>query len=305
MKIDKKNRTLLALLLVIVVLGACYLGIKAYNQNQKEAAALEEEANKIYMTNVENAALLRYDIGNGEMAFESEDDVWVVQDDPDFPLAQTYVQAIVAEFGNLQAERKLEDGDELACYGLDEPAYWIELTDEDGTATLIRVGDPTSEDYTSFYAMVNEDETVYTISSTSLDYLDYALEDMAQLDMMPTIGSGNLLRETITADGESVTYDAENDDDAEAIAKVAGGLGALSLDTEADYSVSDEDLAQYGLDETSRITVEAVYTNDEEEETVTLFFGGESGQDTTYVMIGESCIVYEVTTEICQNVLNQ
>ena len=46
---------------------------------------------------------------------------------------------------------------------------------------------------------------------------------------------------------------------------MAGGLGAVTLSEAADYSVSDEDLRSFGLDEESRITVEAVYTDDGEE----------------------------------------
>ena len=59
---------------------------------------------------------------------------------------------------------------------------------------------------------------------------------------------------------------------------MAGGLCAVTLSEAADYSVSDEDLRSFGLDEESRITVEAVYT--------------------------DSRIVYLISDEICQNILN-
>ena len=36
---------------------------------------------------------------------------------------------------------------------------------------------------------------------------------------------------------------------------MAGGLGAVTLSEAADYSVSDEDLRSFGLDEESRITL--------------------------------------------------
>ena len=77
---------------------------------------------------------------------------------------------------------------------------------------------------------------------------------MAQLDDYPSIGSGNLLKEVITQNGETTTYDSENEDQTEDIAAVAGGLGAVTLSEAADYSVEDKDLAGFGLDENTRIT---------------------------------------------------
>lgn len=108
----------------------------------------------------------------------------------------------------------------------------------------------------------------------------------------------------ITRNGETTTYDSEDDDQQEEIAAVAGGLGAVTLSEAADYSVADEDLAGFGLDEASRITVEATYTEDGEENLLTLYIGGEDGSGNRYMMINESKIVYLISDEICGNILN-
>ena len=63
---------------------------------------------------------------------------------------------------------------------------------------------------------------------------------MAQLDDYPSIGSGNLVKEVITQNGETTTYDSEDEDQAEDIAAVAGGLGRSDTSEAADYSVEDE-----------------------------------------------------------------
>ena len=65
-----------------------------------------------------------------------------------------------------------------------------------------------------------------------------------------------------------------------------------------------DDLADYGLDEASRITVEAVYTEDEEEKALTLYIGDEDEDGNRYVMINDSRIVYLISDEVCQNILN-
>ena len=138
-----------------------------------------------------------------------------------------------------------------------------------------------------------------------LDDFKTELSDFAQLDEYPSIGSGNLKKEVITENGTTTTYDSENEDQEEEIAAVAGGLGAVSLTTVADYSVEDADLAGYGLDEASRITVEATYTKNEDEKTMKMYIGSDDGNGNRYVMLDGSKIVYQISDEVCKNILNQ
>ena len=73
----------------------------------------------------------------------------------------------------------------------------------------------------------------------------------------------------------------------------------------ADRELTDGDaLEDYGLDEASRITVEATYTKDDEENLLRLYIGGEDGNGNRYVMVNDSRIVYLISTEICDNILN-
>ena len=182
-----------------------------------------------------------------------------------------------------------------------DPVYTLEYTDADGNVTELLFGNMAGDDY---YVMKSRSDTVYTVASSVIDPFNYALDDMAQLDDYPSIGSGNLVKEVITQDGGTTTYDSENDDQAEDIAAVAGGLGAVTLSEAADYSVEDEDLDMYGLDGTSRITVEATYTQDDEDQLLTLYIGNEDGNGNRYVMINDSRIVYLISDEICDNILN-
>ena len=245
---------------------------------------------------------VKYDLGTGEMNFEKDGDTWYYTVDKDFPLRQSYPKTVADAMGQLSADRELEDTDALEEYGLDHPTYTVTLTDEDGTVTTIKVGNATGNDY---YATVDDTEKVYTIPATSLDDIQTELDQITQLDTYPSIGSGNLKKEVITQNGETTTYDSENENQAEDVAAVAGGLGAVKLSEAADYSVDDADLAGYGLDDTSRITVEVTYTSDDEDQTMTLYIGGENGSGDRYVMMNDSRIVYLISDEICNNILNQ
>lgn len=299
----KKRKALFLLLGVLILLLAAYFALSYWNKGREEKEAEEAEASKIYVTDIgsDDITAISYNVGNGDMEFEKEDGTWYYTADRDFPLTQSYPENAAEAMGRLEADRELTDGDKLADYGLEDPAYTVQLTQSDGTVTDICFGNTTGDCY---YVTAGDTGVVYTVSATVIEDLNYTLDDMAQLDEYPGIGSGNLVKEVITENGESTTYDSENEDQSEDIAAVAGGLGAVALSEAADYSVEDEDLAGYGLDEASRITVEATYTQDEEEKVLTLYLGGEDGEGNRYVMLNDSRIVYLISDEICNNILN-
>ncbi len=298
---DKKKKRFLYLLLILPLLLLVLVLMKRYNKGQEEKQEAEKEAATVYATDMEEMDSVSYAAGDSEFTFEKKEGTWIYRQDPDFPLAQTYPQQIASTFGKLTALRELKDGDELEDYGLDEPAYTVHLTGTDGAEIDLRIGNAVDD----AYYMYNETtDKIYTVSSTAIETLEPALEEMAQLDDYPNIGSGNLKKEVITRNGETITYDSENDDDARNIAAVAGGLGAVSLGQAADYSVEDEDLEGFGLDEKARTTVEASYTRDEEEQLLTLYIGSEDGNGNRYVMMNDSRIVYLISAEVCSNILN-
>ena len=299
----KKNRGVLILVIVLVLLLAVYFGLRAWNASQEEKAEAEQEAVTVHVTDTaaEDIVSLKFNVGNGDLEFSKEDGQWYYTPDKDFPLQQSYPEDMAEAAGSITADRELTDGDSLDAYGLDDPAYTVEYTDAEGNVTELLFGDMTGDDY---YAMISGSDTVYTVGGSEIEALNYSLEDMAQLDDYPSIGSGNLVKEVITQNGETTTYNSEDEDQAEDIAAVAGGLGAVTLSEAADYSVEDEDLDMYGLDEVSRITVEATYTQDDEEQLLTLYIGNEDGNGNRYVMLNDSRIVYLISDEICDNILN-
>ena len=303
---NKKKKQMFLLISILVLLLAVLFVIKTAAQKQEEENAREEEASVVYINQMDNIVGISYDAGNGEMVFEKSEDVWTYVPDPDFPLNSSYPENIVYDFSALAAERELEGADDPADYGIDEPLYTITLTDTEKGEETLYFGDMSGDNY---YVMAESTGKIYTVSSTVLTNLDYTLEEMAKLDELPSIGSGNLVKEEIIRDGESTVYDSENEDDTENIAAVAGGLGALTLSEAADYSVEDEDLAEFGLDEASRITVKATYTTGSEEEKeeniFILYMGDEDGNGNRYVMVEDSRIVYLISTEVCANILNE
>lgn len=300
---EKKTKKLLILLGILLVLSGILFGICFFNEKKAERQKAEKEAEKIYVTDLDEISEIRYDVGNGVFTFEKKEDIWIYMEDSDFPLKQSIPKQIADTFGSLEAERELKDADAPEDYGLDQPIYTVSLTTVDGNTATVEFGDTAGDCY---YVKIADREQIYTVTASVLQGLQYTLNELAQFDEYPDIGSGNLAKETITEKGKTTIYDSDEEEDVENIAAVAGGLGAVTLDEAADYSVSDENLSKYGLDEDMRITVKAVYTEGEEklENELILYIGKENGSDKRYVMMNDSRIVYLVPATVCDNILN-
>lgn len=288
---------------VLLILCVIYFLLRIWNGYSEEKKEEEEKELVIHVTDTgaENISAVKFNMGNGEMSFVKEDGVWYYAPDRDFPLDQSCIETIAEKAGSVTAERKLTDGDEPEAYGLTDPAYTLEYTKTDGTVTKIAFGNMTGDKY---YVTAGEEGVVYTVAGAVKDEFDYTLDDIAQFDKYPSIGSGNLVKESITQNGATTTYDSANEEQEEDIAAIAGGLGAVTLSRAEDYSVDDKDLAGFGLDETSRITVEVTYTENEEEKQMKLYIGKEKEDGDRYVMLEGSRIVYLISGEICDNILN-
>lgn len=297
----KKQKQLVVLAGVLVVLLLVYFLMPKWFAYQEEQKQKEAEQKTVYVTNMDEITAFSYDVGNGEMKFERRDEIWTYVTDTDFPLAQGYPQQIAESFRHLASTRYIEDADELSAYGLDDPAYQIKLTDAEGNEAQLYFGNAVGEDY---YVMNVKTGYIYTVNSGVVADLQYTLDEMAQLDETPVISSGNLQSVTIMQNGGSVSYSSEEDDDAESMAVVTGGFGALNLDEAVNYSAEEEELGAYGLDEGTRITVKAVYTEDGEEKIFTVYIGNDDGSGKRYVMADGSGIVYRVSESVCGNMLN-
>lgn len=298
---EKKKKRLLYMTGILLLLLVVLFGVQFWNQKQAEKQEEETEAAKIYVTDLDDVSEISYNVGQGDFTFAKREEGWVYTEDSEFPLKQDIPEQMIETFGKLEAQRELKEGDEPEAYGLEEPVYTVRLTTADGKSTVLDFGNAVND---SYYVKVEDTEPVYTVSATVIQELQYTMDELAQFDQYPSISSGNLLKETITENGKTTTYDSENEDDAKDIAAVAGGLGAVTLNSAADYSVSDQDLSKYGLDDQTRITVKAVYTEGDMEEELSLYIGKENGADKRYVMVNDSRIVYLISTAVCDNILN-
>lgn len=295
---DRKKKKTIILLAMILLLVVANGAASAWNDKSEKKKEKEAEASKIYLTDASDITAYSYSDRSQNMSFAKVDDTWEYDEDNEIPMNQDTVQSTADAIRQMEAVRELENPDQLSDYGLDKPSYTIQFQDNDGVTTEILIGNGAGENY---YATVGDSGKVYTISSGFQDYLQFDLTNLVQYDTVPSIGSGNLKSVTITENGTDTVY--EEDDQ---VGELAGGFGALGLTDCANYHASAEQLAEYGLDESQRITAKAVYTDSsDKEQTFTVYLGKtDDAGENRYVMVEGSDMVYRISETVAQNMIS-
>ena len=126
----KKKKGPLILTGVLVILLILYLGLSSWNKKQDK----KEEKETVKVTDLDESTItaIKYQVAAGEMSFEKDVDTWYYSEDKDFPLKQSEPEKIAKAAAQITADRKLEDGDSLDAYGLDDPNYYIVINRDHG-----------------------------------------------------------------------------------------------------------------------------------------------------------------------------
>ena len=291
----KQKKTMLIMVVVLAALLALYGGLKAWNSHSDKQKKAKEDKEKVSLVDAKNLKTFAYESGGSKMSFTKKDGEWVYDEDDGVRLNQSTIKSMAKDITGLTAVRKLSNPDKKADYGLDSPDYTITYTAKDGTEGTIEIGDTAGDNY---YAMIQDSDDVYTISSTLVSDLLFDLSSLTENDTLPSISSGNLKKVEVTQNGETTTYKKKKER-----AGLAGGWGTITFTQCADYNVKD--LAKYGLDETNRITVTATYKDSTsgDKKTCTIYVGNENG-DNRYVQLKDSNMVYEVGSSIVENMMS-
>lgn len=307
----KKNYGLLAGCLVVAALGVIYVGAGAYQDHTKEKERQQAEAENIYMTDFSDIQDISYDNDGDVLAFTKDGDSWSYDGDEQFPVNTTRMDSLAGTVKKLQAVRKLEGGDDLTAYGLDTPLRRVTITADERETVTILIGDKTADG--NYYAVIDGQNVPYLISSSLFDETAYGLEDMMALEKFPAVLGTDIQSITIEKNGVSEHYvkkkldeetpphsrSAESEDgtiawyrgsddtednklpDNSALNVLADSLSGLVVKSCANYKVTDEELAEYGLDHPQAV-ITYTYEKDGEEKTFTLSVGNTGEDGTTY-----------------------
>lgn len=313
-KKKKKNKylPLIVLLAFIVVMAAAYSALsKSNDKKEAEKAAEEAASNAVEMIaeyDSSTAVSLSYTRrGEETIAFEVSSGEWVLCSDTNFPLDQSIVSSMASAISSIGIKNHIDTGDPSE-YGLEEPAYTIEVAYENGDAHKYRIGDYNSFGGGAYYFMM--DGSMYTISGGLSSYFDYTLDDLLVLEDMPTdIDEEYINSITVTWDGEENVIE-----DTDGISALFDLFGDIRLNDCADYYTTEDERAEYGLDGTRKISISykrAVTSTDADgnentsrlDTSYTFLFGNATDGDSYYGSPEKSTIAYGIDSDTVNSVV--
>ena len=281
----KKSTKLVSAVVVLAVLGGVYVGLNTYVSKEEKTESSEEESKtEVFSVKTDDIKSLEFIVDKKEVTFEKKDDSWVKKDETAFPVNQTTLDSAASAIETVEADRVLEDVEDLTEYGLDSPSNTVTVDTADGT-TKLNIGDENTSTNQYYISKDDDDSTVYVVAADTVSPFMNSLYDYAQGEDFPTIDSSTVKKVQVSENKDSyvleensdgATWDVSGDGnsdkesaDTTAAGNVTSGLGNFAFDQFVNYNA--EDLSQYGLDKPyATITVnyqEGVKNNDSTDST--------------------------------------
>ena len=259
----KKSTKLVSAVVVLVVLGGVYVGLNTYvsKEEKTESSSEEESKTEVFSVKTDDIKSLGFIVDKKAVTFEKKDDSWVKKDETAFPVNQTTLDSAASAIETVEADRVLEDVEDLTEYGLDSPSNTVTVDTADGT-TKFNIGDENTSTNQYYISKDDDDSTVYVVAADTVSPFMNSLYDYAQGEDFPTIDSSTVKKVQVSEDKDSyvleensdgATWDVSGDGssdkesaDTTAAGNVTSGLGSFAFDQFVNYNA--EDLSQYGLD---------------------------------------------------------
>lgn len=324
----KRMKKLLLLLAVLVILWSATVFLTSLDLN---AAEEEEDTSVIMLTlDTEQVTSLKWEnLQEEALSFTKADGEWAYDGDSGFPLDEGMVETMISTLSEITATRCLEEPEDLAEYGLNEPLCIIDITAGDASYRL-ELGDETGLGGER-YAGIG-DGRVYLVDMELLDSFDYGLYDLVLEETLPDLTDAAALSIDAQTQQLDIRY-LGNSGLAYSDEYVWFLKGETALDTQlteallarfqefewvecVNYRADEAALAEYGLDNPAAVVTvdyeESYRTNTDEVDadgnavyetvvvpgTFVLEFGGYTNDGYCYARLGGSDMVYTIDASV-------
>ncbi len=318
----KKAKRIYVLLGVLLV--ACVATV-VISRQEEEKEKIKNSDEIVLTIDSESVTALSWEYEDISLAFH-KDETWLYDDDETFPVNEEKIADLLEPFQEFGVSFVIEEVEDYAQYGLDEPTCTIQMTAGDQNYT-IQLGAYSTMDSQRYVSI--GDGKVYLVSQDPMDDFEVELRDMVKHDEIPGLADATAIRFAGTQNYE-ILYEEEStntyceDDvyfienkplDSTLISDYLSTVDSIGLTEYVSYNVTEEELASFGLDEPDlTITVDYTLTNEEEEETTETFVLhlGRNQEEleaaletededeiysvTAYARVGDSQIIYEITS---------
>lgn len=316
-------------ILLGILAAVCILTFAVVKHEEKQEN-IRNSGEVVLEVPTDSVSSLSWECGAETLSFHKEEQ-WLYDEDEAFPVDEEKISQLLDLFRQLHAAFIIEDVTDYSQYGLDDPVCRILLSagEENYEITL---GDYSTMDSQRYLSL--GDGNVYLVADDPLEYFDISLRDLIDNDEVPDLDQAESILFT-GKESYQVVYEEYTDDspytycsqdvyfkeegdallplDTTRVDSYLSSLSGLTLTGYMTYNASEEDLAQYGLDD-PELTVTVRYLPSEESETASFTIhisrdpkelsSDENAQEadeeeeeiTAYARVEDSKIIYEISS---------
>jgi len=196
-------RGLLAALVLLALLGGgVWYSNKRKAEEEKQGS---KDTPKILTVAEDQLAQLEIKRADGKSTTLKKTDKWQITAPQALQADQDAVGSMVTAVGSLSADSVVEEkAGDVSSFGLNAPQVVLTVTKKDGKATTLKIGDEMATG-SGFYAMIEGDPRLYTISSVSKTLFDKTPADLRDKRLV-AFDADKLSRVELTAKGSSVEF---------------------------------------------------------------------------------------------------
>ncbi len=298
----KRNKKIGILCGILICVSLAAFGVSKY-EKQKEIIKNSDEI--IMEIKKEDVKVLSWECDMGSFAFHrDENGSWLYDEDEEFPVDKEKIENLLELFEEFGVAFMIEEVEDFEQYGLDTPVCTICMETESDSYE-IRLGNYSTMDSQRYVSI--GDGNVYLVKTDPLEQFEIEISEVFHHDEIPELKEVTQIQFSGT-ESEDIIYekDSTNTYSSEDVYFVKREESLLPLDTSR---------VQEYLD-TPELSVVFEYADigedkdKETKETFALYIGRdpkeqeveESDKDTeeevtAYARIGESKIIYQLTTE--------
>ena len=245
----KKQKQLVALLIVLFVCVGLFFGTKKFSDKEENTTETEKTITETplltleegdYVTSVslineENNISFSYDASNG----------WTWDENSEFPVSSTNLETLLDSVTGISYLREISNADNLSDYGLDAAVLTLSFNTANGVSKTYKFSETTGVENT-YYFLDADTNTVYMTATSQLAYAESDVFDFADIAQVPLFETLNVTNVDITqAGGEVINIvGSESEETEEELYLTIESLNyyiSSKGETEADLKAFDED----------------------------------------------------------------
>lgn len=172
----KKQKIQLIILLVVLVLaGGGYFGLKVYNDAQR-TLGIAPKGDRLFNIKKDDVIEFHFDHDGVDYTYVKVDGTWYPSTDLTLDIVQSRMMAASDRFANLATQATIEGVTDFEQYGLDEPTKKFGFKTADASYEFL-VGNQ-NRVTSHYYICEPGSDTVYTVEAINVTQFGFTVEDV-------------------------------------------------------------------------------------------------------------------------------